>query len=147
MNDILTRNLEESLKPKDVLYILGDLTLKEPIARNFFERFIATEIHYIVGNHDSESVIKLAVKYCATVSNLKEINVENRHVILCHYAMRVWNRSHYNSWQLYGHSHAKLEPIGKQYDVGVDNNNFYPVSMGKLERIMKSRPDNFNYKV
>jgi calcineurin-like phosphoesterase family protein len=40
--------------------------------------------------------------------------------------MRVWPRSHHNSWQLYGHSHGKLLPIGKQWDIGVDNNDFYP---------------------
>jgi calcineurin-like phosphoesterase family protein len=58
--------------------------------------------------------------------------------------MRVWPRSHYNSWQLYGHSHGRLEPVGKQWDVGVDNNNFYPVSFDQLVEIMKNRPDNFN---
>lgn len=146
MDAILTRNLEESLKSKDILYFLGDLTLKEPVARDFFERFAATEIHFIVGNHDSKGVVKLAEKYCVTVSNLKEVRIENRHIILCHYAMRVWNRSHYNSWQLYSHSHAKLEPIGKQYDIGVDNNGFCPISMKKLEGIMENRPDNFNSK-
>ena len=59
--------------------------------------------------------------------------------------MRVWHRSHYNAWQLYGHSHAKLEPIGKQYDVGVDNNNFMPVSFNELVEIMDKQPNNFNY--
>ncbi|MHA1459492.1 MAG: metallophosphoesterase family protein [Promethearchaeota archaeon] len=142
MDTILIRNLEERLRPKDILYFLGDLTFKEPVARNFFKRFSAVEIHYIIGNHDSGDVIKLAEKYCVTVSNLKEINVENHHIILCHYAMRVWNRSHYNSWQLFGHSHTKLEPVGKQYDVGVDNNSFYPVSIKRLEQIMESQQNN-----
>ena len=31
-------------------------------------------------------------------------------VVLCHYAMRVWDRSHYGSWHLYGHSHGNLPP-------------------------------------
>jgi calcineurin-like phosphoesterase family protein len=58
--------------------------------------------------------------------------------------MRTWARSHYNSWQLYGHSHGKLEPIGKQWDIGVDNNNYYPVSFDQITEIMKTRPDNPN---
>jgi hypothetical protein len=37
-----------------------------------------------------------------------------------------------------------LPPIGKQWDVGVDNNDFYPVSLPQLKEIMKTREDNFN---
>lgn len=50
--------------------------------------------------------------------------------------MRTWERSYHGSWQVFGHSHGRLEPIGKQWDVGVDNNNFYPVSFDKLSSIM-----------
>ena len=59
--------------------------------------------------------------------------------------MRVWPRSHYNSWMLYGHSHGMLDPIGKQHDVGVDNNEFYPVSLEQIREIMMGRPDNPNF--
>jgi calcineurin-like phosphoesterase family protein len=62
-----------------------------------------------------------------------------------HFAMRVWPRSHFNSWQLYGHSHGKLPPIGKQWDIGVDNSDFYPVSFNKICEIMADRPDNSNF--
>ena len=48
--------------------------------------------------------------------------------------MRVWNKSHYGSWELYGHSHGTLEPIGKQLDVGVDTNNFYPYSFEDIKK-------------
>lgn len=43
-----------------------------------------------------------------------------------------------------GNSHGKLEPIGKQWDIGVDNNNFYPISFEELKQIMDKRPDNPN---
>ena len=58
--------------------------------------------------------------------------------------MRVWHKSHFNSWNLYAHSHGKLQPEGKQWDVGVDNNKFHPVSINEIIRIMDNRPDNFN---
>ena len=29
-------------------------------------------------------------------------------IVLCHYAMRVWQKSHYGAWMLYGHSHGTL---------------------------------------
>jgi len=61
--------------------------------------------------------------------------------------MLVWDKSHFNSWQLFGHSHGMLSlaGLGKQFDVGVDNNDFYPVSFDQLLGIMKERPDNSNY--
>jgi len=74
-----------------------------------------------------------------------EKKIEGHYVVACHYNMRTWSRSHYNSWQLYGHSHGRLEPIGKQWDIGVDNNNFYPVSFDQIKEIMKNRPDNPNF--
>ena len=60
-----------------------------------------------------------------------ELKLGDIHIVVCHYAMRVWPRSHYNSWMLYGHSHGKLAPQRKQWDIGIDNNNFYPISLIK----------------
>jgi calcineurin-like phosphoesterase family protein len=74
-----------------------------------------------------------------------EKEIKGFYVVVCHFAMRVWPRSHFNSWQLYGHSHGKLPPIGKQWDIGVDNNDFYPVSFNKICEIIADRPDNPNF--
>jgi calcineurin-like phosphoesterase family protein len=59
--------------------------------------------------------------------------------------IRPNSNTHYNSWQLYGHSHGKLPPIGKQWDIGVDNNDFSPVSFNEIREIMQNRPDNPNF--
>ncbi len=63
------------------------------------------EIHFIIGNHDSSNIIRIANENCASVSHMKDIKNEGQSLTLCHYAMRVWNKSHFNAWQLYGHSH------------------------------------------
>ena len=141
MNRTILQNLEESISPKDVLYFLGDLTFKEKIAYEFFEKFSEIEIHFIIRNHDSNGVIKIAREYCSSIEHLKNIKIEGQHITLCHYAMLVWDKSHFNSWQLFGHSHGRLSfaGLGKQYDVGVDNNGFYPVSLDQLFGIMKER--------
>lgn len=44
--------------------------------------------------------------------------------------------------ELNGNSHGQLEPVGKQWDVGVDSNDFYPVSFDRLAGIMAERPEN-----
>jgi calcineurin-like phosphoesterase family protein len=145
MNDVILSNLELSVDKGDVLYYLGDLTFKKKVALQFFERFRNLETHYIIGNHDKEEIITIAKKYCKSVSYLKDIKLNGRNITLCHYAMRVWNKSHCNAWQLYGHSHGNLAPVGKQFDVGVDSNEFKPVSITQIEKIMEKAPNNMNY--
>ncbi|MHA1478273.1 MAG: metallophosphoesterase family protein [Promethearchaeota archaeon] len=145
MDRVLIKNLEEKITHGDVLYILGDLTFNEQKANFFFEKFKNIEIHFIIGNHDSSEVIRVAEQYCTSMSRIKDIKIEGQSITLCHYAMRVWNKSHYNAWQLYGHSHGKLKSVGKQYDIGVDNNKLYPISFEELQIIMNKLPNNFNY--
>jgi len=58
--------------------------------------------------------------------------------------MRSWPASFHGSWLLYGHSHGRLVDIGKQYDIGVDNNSFYPVSFEQIKEIMKAKESNID---
>lgn len=100
------------------------------------------------GSHDKwlgrELWTKGRVQY---VGSMYEHTFEgNVHVTVCHYAMRTWPRSHFNSWHLYGHSHGRLPSVGKSMDVGVDTNNYYPYSFEAIAEIMATLPDNFNYK-
>ena len=145
MDNSIMRNLKELIKADDILYFLGDLTFKKEKALEFFDVLEGIEIHYIIGNHDSQEVIKVASEFCASVSSLTDIYIHEQPITLCHYAMRVWNKSHFNAWQLYGHSHNKLDSIGKQCDVGVDSNNFYPISYENLKVVVDNLPNNFNY--
>jgi len=50
-------------------------------------------------------------------------------IVLCHYAMRAWDRSHYGSWHLYGHSHGTLPGYGLSFEVAVDCWDFRPVGL------------------
>lgn len=86
---------------------------------------------FIVGSHD----------YWLERNINREIweqEIEGVYIVVCHYAMRVWPRSHYGSIQLYGHSHGKLRPAGNQLDIGVDTNNFYPYSFDEIKQLQES---------
>ena len=74
-----------------------------------------------------------------------DLHLLQKEIVMSHYAMRVWNQSHRDSWMLYGHSHGMLPPVGKQYDVGVDSNNFMPVSYDQISTIMNHSEHNPNY--
>jgi len=61
--------------------------------------------------------------------------------ILTHCAMRVWERSHYGSINLYGHSHGRLSEYNDklQMDVGVDVWNYKVVPLELIKMVMATR--------
>jgi len=132
-------NWNSRITPKDEIYIVGDLGFGD--LNNILRRLNGIKI-LILSSHDKSSL--QYKNYFAKISPLMEINVEGQPIILCHYAMRVWSKSHYNSWHLYGHSHGKLESQGKSFDVGVDSHNFFPWSFEEIKIKMSTLPDNFN---
>ena len=103
-------------------------------------------IFLIEGNHDREVMGRYRdkfVKVCQTYNLKRECAPVN--IFLCHYSMQVWNKSHWNSWHLFGHSHGQLEGVGKSFDVGVDANNFTPISIDEGTKRMKDLPNNINF--
>lgn len=139
MNETLINNFNQ-IVPKDGTTIhAGDFYLGPFKTREVYGKIISrlNGSHiFMMGSHD---------KWLnGPAPEIVEINVEGQSVIICHYCMRTWAKSHYNSWHLYGHSHGTLEPIGKSWDIGVDNNAFHPLSFMDLEHIMFVRPDNPN---
>lgn len=134
--EIIKRH-NEVVCQNDIVVHAGDFTLaKKRQAENYVSQLNGTHI-FLSGSHD----------YWLGKNHPLQIwvqNIEGQIVVVCHYSMRNWPASHYNSWQLFGHSHSTLEPIGKQWDIGVDNNDFYPISFELLKEIMAQRPDNPN---
>lgn len=139
MNEDIIKNWADNIKDEDLVYHLGDFGFGN--LSNILDK-LTGKIYLVKGSHD-KNTFQYKHKFAA-ISPLMEINVEKTSIILCHYAMRVWSKSHYNSWHLYGHSHGMLAPTGKSWDVGVDNNGFKPVSFEQIKEIMSKRPDNFN---
>jgi calcineurin-like phosphoesterase family protein len=128
-------------RKKDILYFLGDLSFSHILFERLAKEVFPRNTIFVRGNHDRFST-NINKKY--DVWDQKTITIEKQPIVLNHFCLRTWDRSHYNSWHLYAHSHGTLEPIGKSWDVGVDNNNFLPVSFEQIETIMKDRPDNPN---
>lgn len=143
MNGKILDNYNSIVSDNDIVFYLGDIAFGEENAIWTLQMMKGIK-HFIIGNHDRKyvDVIKPNV---ASIHDLLDIEIDGQPITLCHYAMRVWHKSHFDSWMLYGHSHATLPPVGKQWDVGIDNNRFLPVSYETIKHIMQSRPHNDNY--
>lgn len=139
MNESMIDNHNSVVKDRDITFHLGDFTLtNDPsiVHENIINKLNGEHI-FLKGSHDYWLKDKNAL-------TLIEVMVNDYHITLCHYCLRTWPRSHYNTYHLYGHSHGSLPSIGKSHDVGVDNTDFYPLSFDQICDIMNDKDDNPN---
>lgn len=138
--------------PNSYVYVIGDFAF----CRGQYDKMeiilsrLKGRIKLIPGDHDKHNIIRFLkrnpkwARKVEVLMPIEKIKFHYQQIILCHYQMRVWPRSHYNSWLLHGHSHGMLNPVGKMHDAGVDYNNFTPLSIIEIFQIMEQKPDNFN---
>src|SRR5262245_64173726 len=126
----LIRLWNETVHDQDEVWHLGDFAMgtMEQVAKLLSQ--LNGDKHLIIGNNDSEATLK--ARGWSSVQHYKELLVEDQLIILCHYPFRTWNKMGRKSIDLHGHSHAKLKPVPRQYDVGVDAWGFRPVTLQTL---------------
>jgi len=130
---------------KDEVYYLGDFSISSKISDvdRIFER-LNGRVYIIKGNHDgwikSKGIFPVTKSsVCTLIHPEHELKYNKHSFILSHYAMRTWNKSHYGSIHLYGHSHGNVPDYGLSMDVGVDCNNFYPIDIESVITIMEEK--------
>ena len=143
MDEALIAAWNRTVSPSDMVYHLGDFTLGgQEVARKYFAR-LNGNISVVPGGHDHRwtktgwkgwgsgytSASGLPVLILPSLYTLK---AEGHIIVLCHWAMRVFDRSHYGSLHLYGHSHGKLPGTNHSMDVGVDAVGYEPISLGEV---------------
>ena len=152
MNEELIKRWNATVPQGGLTYVIGDLiwgsgkgyTTKGTI--DILHR-LNGQIFLIEGSHDKPAMrlFKNGFQKIVATSPLKKIRIDGQDVVLCHYCMRTWQRSHFDSWHLFGHSHNRLKAEGKSLDVGVDGHNYYPWTWFEIKEYMNKRPHNFNY--
>lgn len=135
MDETMIANYNSVVQNNDTVYHIGDYCFSKD-GVNIARRLKGNKF-LIEGNHDH--INPELAKFFKEISQYKEIRWEGEKIIMCHYAFRVWNKSHHGSWNLHGHSHNTLPPIGKQLDVGVDVHNFFPISFEQVKKIMDKK--------
>ena len=138
MDEEMIRRWNEKVDALDLVYYIGDFSLRGGVYRNSIVNRLNGDITFIPGSHDpspyDEPNWRAKEPMIAIHTKIQEKNL----IVLCHYALRSWNRSHYGSWHLFGHHHGRLEPYGLSFDVGVDTNNFYLYSLEDVAEKMKT---------
>lgn len=127
----LIENWNAVVTPADTVWHLGDFALGPSDDR--VNEILATlhgAKHLITGNNDGPGTRRASG--WLSVGAYEELDLDDRHLILCHYAFRTWNAMGRGALNLHGHSHGLLKTAPKQYDVGVDVWDFRPVTLGEI---------------
>ncbi|AFL51220.1 calcineurin-like phosphoesterase family protein [Sinorhizobium fredii] len=128
----LVANWNETVSPEDEIWHLGDFaSRKSGFAEGLLSKLNGRK-HLIVGNNDPLATVKASG--WQSIQHYAELLVDGRLLILCHYPFRTWNQMGKRSIDLHGHSHGKLKPMPRQFDVGVDARDLRPVSLADILR-------------
>ncbi len=145
MEKLLIMNWNELVTPQDDIWILGDFSFAKKAKTAEIAGQLNGHKKLVMGNHDHESksfyesIFEEVYDFGKEIKPL--IDGQRQRIVLCHYAMKTWNGSHYGAWNLHGHSHGTLEDDGNslQHDVGVDVNGYYPISLDRVAKIMANK--------
>lgn len=162
MNEGLIKNINETVMTNDELWILGDFAFKVNMAaaKQFRDQINCKTVHMITGNHDKDYTRDHIFQ---SVQHYKELKTEYGKFILFHYPIYEWNGAHNGTIHLHGHIHStgsyntanlqkkyidrfseksfmKDSALGLRiYDIGVDANNYRPISITQIAELMNLR--------
>jgi calcineurin-like phosphoesterase family protein len=146
MNFALIENWNSIITNNDTVYILGDFILGNPEEVLSIVNSLNGHKILIRGNHDSQAKINMYKELGIEVKDLDFFYYKEVLFFLCHFPydnqeffdMILINNP--KTISLYGHVHSNA-PIGlykNTYHVGVDTNNFTPVSLEYIYKEYKN---------
>jgi calcineurin-like phosphoesterase family protein len=149
MDAALVQRWNDTVGADDVVYHLGDFMLQDLTKFATIVRQLNGQLKILPGSHDRRWLASfraddpgLRTRSGHTVELLPPLlsleipalghGRRPQVIVLCHYALRVWDQSHHGAWHLYGHSHGNLPSQGLSFDVGVDCNAFLPLELEEV---------------
>ncbi|MBQ3295468.1 MAG: hypothetical protein IJH00_03165 [Erysipelotrichaceae bacterium] len=136
MNETLLRNYNSIVRDEDIVYILGDLCrhLRLELANEIISKMKGKK-YLLLGNNDKGYDPKLFVE----IRDFKRFTYHGVRFVLMHYPLLDWPEKEKGSIHLHGHIHAgvdynlkNLKNGIRRFDVGVDANNYFPVSLDAI---------------
>lgn len=149
MNKKLIENWNKVVSNDNTVFHLGDFAFGGFSTYESIRPHLNGNIVLITGNHDIRNINvqnqQRLYKMFEWVGEMLTIHIEKRPIILSHYPLRCYPDKYYN---LFGHIHSgpnstnidvlKNTFKATQYDVGVDNNNYTPVSWLQIKNIINN---------
>lgn len=139
MDRKIVNNWNDVVGEEDEVYIIGDFMYRSKHHPEYYLHQLKGKKHLVLGNHDRwTNQVDLPI-YFESVTQIKEISDQSRHIVLCHYPMVEWPRYYKGSIHIFGHIHNKKNGAYDYYsnqdnmfNAGADINNFTPVTLQQL---------------
>ena len=155
MNETLINNWNCVVNKDDTVFHLGDFCLGGAAEWTRLLDRLNGKIYLILGNHDLKNIRQGFIQRFEHVSMQMFITVDKQKMYLSHYPFLCFEGGYKEVWQLFGHVHTRKNNTGidaerlqylypTQYDVGVDNNDFKPVSFEEVKSIIDRQVNNVN---
>ena len=144
MNETLISNWNKVVGKDDFVFHLGDFSVGGAAEWTSLLDSLNGRIFLVLGNHDMNNVDQGFMRRFEDVSMQMLISIGKQRVYLNHYPFLCYGGAYRGTWQLFGHVHISSCMSGldsprlqmlfpRQYDVGVDNNNYTPISFEEVE--------------
>lgn len=149
MNEGLIANWNSVVRENDIVFHLGDVQLGggNELLDNILPR-LNGHIILILGNHDIKNLKSRHLDLLDDAFEQLTINIDGTHCVLSHCPSGLPGKDPQHQFNLHGHLHSKnnvpqencsVELKENHYDVGVDNNNYTPISFDSIKKIIYSR--------
>ena len=166
MNKALTDNWNEVVGEKDIVFILGDFYWKKDASevKKKIDELNGSHIFIVLGNHDTDDQFTQVRKLNRVdiisdtamifISGIDEDKPTREYeLMISHFPLATWPHFRRGVINLHGHIHSGprsrsevdipgFDLILKKdltYDVGVDNNNYYPVEIRDILNKLKKK--------
>ena len=145
MNETMIERWNNVVGENDIVFHLGDFCLGGSTEWNRILDRLNGKIYLVLGNHDSKNLRPSVESRFAGIEWGMCIKVEDYTIYLNHYPFLCFDGGYQeNVWQLFGHVHTRVDSTGldaerlqhlypTQLDVGVDNNDFTPLSFAEVK--------------
>ncbi len=127
MDRELINRWNERVEKNDIVYYLGDFSLKKDISE-YLNQLSGTIL--FLDNRSHHDFWQR--KFKDFLPPIYQLKINHYDLILSHFPLLEWNKKHYGSIHLHGHSHGNLLYHERAVDVGVDCWDFYPVTLDEI---------------
>ena len=149
-DEALIKRWNEKVPEDGLVFHLGDVGMGKSGRLTDILSRLNGYIYLIIGNHDwRDNIAKQSWRFLGMTQQVN-MTVGGQQIILNHYPLACFSGSYRKKpvWQLYGHIHTSPYSTGvdvwrmaknllpNQYDVGVDNNDFTPLSHKEVKEII-----------
>ena len=145
MNEEIIKRWNDKIENDDLVFHLGDFAFCGPSQYKTLLERLNGKITLVLGNPDWRNIKEGYMSKFNGIYQQLRIKVDYQRIYLNHFPFLCYEGSWRGVWQLFGHVHSGPYNNGGglddprlkmllpgQYDVGVDNNNFTPISYKEL---------------